>query len=86
VKPTKLSLERKAVQWERLLESAPHKETRGHRHALLKKRKGTLWQYFFSSRVVDLWTGLNDCTVSVETITALNRERCGIVVFLSLPG
>ena len=52
-----------------VLELAPNKATRGHRYKLFKKLKGRLGQNFFSARVVDLWNGLDDSTVSVDTIT-----------------
>ena len=62
------------IQWERFFELAPSKVTRGHRYKLFKKRKGTLGQTFFSARVVDLWTELDDNTVSVDYITAFKRK------------
>ena len=56
---------------ERFFELAPSKVTWGHRYKLFKKRKGTVGQKFFSSRVVDLWNELEDSTVSVDNVTAL---------------
>ena len=58
---------KESTQWERFFELAPSKVTRGHRCKLFKKRKGTLWQKFFSARVVDLWNELDD-----------TRDLCGI--------
>ena len=65
---------KEALQWERFFELAPNKATRGHRYKLYKKPKGTLGQRFFSARVVDLWNGLDDSTVSVDTVTAFKKK------------
>jgi len=65
---------KEALQWERFFEFAPNKATRGHRYKLFKKPKGTLGQKFFSARVVDLWNGLDDSAVSVDTVTAFKRK------------
>jgi hypothetical protein len=65
---------KEALKWERFFELAPNKTTRGHRYKLFKKPKGRLGQKFFSARVVDLWNGLDDSTVSVDTITAFKRK------------
>ena len=43
--------------------------------SVFKKLKGALEQKFVSAtRDVDLWNGLDDCTVSVDTITAFKRK------------
>jgi ribonucleases P/MRP protein subunit RPP40 len=75
----KIITEKEALQWERFFELAPNKATRGHMYKLFKKPKGTLGQKFFSARVVDLWNGLDDSTVSVDTITSFKRKlgKCG---------
>src|SRR6218665_3398749 len=65
---------REAIQWERFFELAPSKVTRVHRYKSFKKRKGTLWQKFFSARVVDLWNALDDTTVSVDNVAAFKRK------------
>src|SRR3984885_14802084 len=61
---------KEALLWERFFELAPNKATRGHRYKLFKKNRGTIGQRFFSARVVELWNGLDDSTVSVDTVTA----------------
>ena len=61
---------KEAIPWERFFELAPNKTTRGHRYKLFKKNRGAIGQRFFSARVVELWNGLDDCTVSVDTVTA----------------
>src|SRR6218665_3950555 len=65
---------KESIQWERFFELAPSKGTREHSYKLFKKRKGTLWQKFFSARVVDLWNELDDSTVSVDNVTAFKRK------------
>ena len=41
---------------------------------MFKKPRGTLGQKFFSARVVDMWNGLDDSTVSVNTVSAFKRK------------
>jgi ribonucleases P/MRP protein subunit RPP40 len=61
---------KEGIPWERFFELAPNKATRGHRYKLFKKPRGTIGQRFFSARVVEMWNGLDDSAVSVDTITA----------------
>jgi len=48
----------------------------GHRYKLLKIRKGTKGQKFFSAGVADLWNELDDSrpTVSVDNVTVFKRK------------
>ena len=48
--------------------------SRGHRYKFFKKRKWKLGQKFFSARAVDLWSELDDSTVSVDNVTAFKRK------------
>ena len=41
---------------------------------MFKKPTGTLGQKFFRARVIDIWNGLDDSTVSVDTVTAFIRK------------
>src|SRR6218665_3258811 len=75
---------KESIQWERLFELAPSKVTRGHRYKLFKKRKGTLGQKFFSTRVVDLWNELDDSTVSVDNVTAFKRKLGKLAIKYSM--
>jgi hypothetical protein len=65
---------KEALCWEKFFELAPNKATRGHRYKLFKKPTGTLGQKFFSARVIDIWNGLDDSTVSVDTVAAFKRK------------
>jgi len=70
----KIITAKEALEWETFFELSPNKASRGHRYKLFKKPKGTLGQKFFSARVVDLWNGVDDSTVSVDTITAFKSK------------
>lgn len=65
---------KEALPWERFFALAPNKATRGHRYKLFKKPRGTLGQRFFSARVVEVWNGLGDSAVSVDTVTAFKGK------------
>ena len=48
--------------------------TRGHRSKLFRKPKGRFEKKFVGARVVDLWIGLDDSAVSVDTIKAFKKN------------
>ena len=60
-----------ALKWESFIELRPNTATW---YKFFMKLKGTLGQLFCSARVVDLWNGLDDSTVSVDTITAFKTK------------
>ena len=66
---------KEVLQRVKFFELAPNKVTRGRKYTLLKKPKETLGQKSFRARVVDLWLGFDDSTVTEDSVTSFKRKQ-----------
>ena len=66
-----------SIPLEKFFELDSSRRTRGHGLKLRKLRFGTdLRKHFFSNRVVDVWNGLDNEVVSVDSV---NRFKNGLL-------
>ena len=60
IEANKIITKKEALLWERFFELTPNKAPREHRYKSFRKPKGTVEQKYFSAKVVDLWSELDD--------------------------
>jgi hypothetical protein len=65
---------KEALSADRFFEFSNDSRTRGHRYKLKKLSVGGIKQKYFSARVVNYWNGLDDETVSVDTVLAFKKK------------
>src|ERR1043165_485799 len=71
---------RDRIPAQQLFEFSANKRTRGHSYKIVKKSSGAIMQRFFSVRVVNSWNGLDEETVTAQSVMEfkkrLNKVGC----------